>query len=402
MDKKIKKVVLAYSGGLDTSVMIHWLKKKYGCQVIAFTADVGYGKGLDSVKKREFQIGAAKVYSMDLRNEFINDYAFPALKADAVYEGKYLLATALSRPLIVKKLVQIAEKEQADAVAHGCTGKGNDQVRFEVGIMAHNPKLSVLAPVREWEMKTREEEVEYAIKNNIPITVSKKKIYSLDANLWGISIECGVLEDPWVQPPEDAYQLTVSPENAPAKPIVVEIAFKKGIPVQINGKPYDSVELVKKLNSIGGANAIGRVDLVENRLVGIKSREIYEAPAATILHSCHRELENLVLDRETLHYKELIAPKYAELIYYGLWDSPLKEAFDGFIEKTQKHVTGTVRVKLYKGNCIVTGRKSPYSLYDRKLATYEEGDTFSHQSAKGFIQLWGLPLKVRASLRNRK
>jgi argininosuccinate synthase len=402
MDKKIKKVVLAYSGGLDTSVMIHWLKKKYGCQVIAFTADVGYGKGLDSVKKRAFQIGAAKVYSMDLRNEFINDYAFPALKADAVYEGKYLLATALSRPLIVKKLVQIAEKEQADAVAHGCTGKGNDQVRFEVGIMAHNPKLSVLAPVREWEMKTREEEVEYAIKNNIPITVSKKKIYSLDANLWGISIECGVLEDPWVQPPEDAYQLTVSPENAPAKPIVVEIAFKKGIPVQINGKPYDSVELVKKLNSIGGANAIGRVDLVENRLVGIKSREIYEAPAATILHSCHRELENLVLDRETLHYKELIAPKYAELIYYGLWDSPLKEAFDGFIEKTQKHVTGTVRVKLYKGNCIVTGRKSPYSLYDRKLATYEEGDTFSHQSAKGFIQLWGLPLKVRASLRNRK
>lgn len=402
MDKKIKKVVLAYSGGLDTSVMIHWLKKKYGCQVIAFTADVGYGKGLDSVKKRAFQIGAAKVYSMDLRNEFINDYAFPALKADAVYEGKYLLATALSRPLIVKKLVQIAEKEQADAVAHGCTGKGNDQVRFEVGIMAHNPKLSVLAPVREWEMKTREEEVEYAIKNNIPITVSKKKIYSLDANLWGISIECGVLEDPWMSPPEDAYQLTVSPENAPVRPSVIEIAFKKGIPVQINGKPYDSVELVKKLNSIGGANGIGRVDLVENRLVGIKSREIYEAPAATILHSCHRELENLVLDRETLHYKELISPKYAELIYYGLWDSPLKEAFDGFIEKTQKHVTGTVRVKLYKGNCIVTGRKSPYSLYDKKLATYEEGDTFSHQSAKGFIQLWGLPLKVRASLRNRK
>ncbi len=395
---KIKKVVLAYSGGLDTSVMIYWLKKKYKCQVIAFTGGVGYGKDLESVRRRALKAGASKVYAEDLREEFVCDYVFPALKADAIYEGKYVLATALSRPLIAKKLVDVAKKEKADAVAHGCTGKGNDQVRFEVSINAKNPELKVLAPLRNWELKTRLEEVEYARKNRIPITVNKTQLYSIDSNLWGVSIECGALEDPWAQPPEDAYRITVSPEKAPAKAEVLEVSFKNGIPVGINGRAYKPVELIEKLNKSGGSHGVGRADLVENRLVGIKSREIYESPAAVILHTCHRELQNLTLDRDTLHYKELIAVKYAELIYNGLWDSPLKEAFDGFINKTQEYVTGTVRIKLYKGSCIVTGRKSPYSLYDKGLATYDAGDSFSHESAEGFIRLWGLPLKVRAAV----
>ncbi len=400
--KTIKKVVLAYSGGLDTSVMIHWLKKKYKCKVIAFTGNMGYGKDLKDAKKRALEIGADNVYIKDLQREFVKDYVFPALKADAIYEGKYVLATALSRPLIAKKLVQVAEQEKADAVAHGCTGKGNDQVRFEVSIMASNPKLKVLAPVRDWELKTRLEEIEYAKENKIPVTASKTQVYSIDSNLWGVSIECGDLEDPWAQPPEKAYQITVSPEKAPSSPEVLKVSFEKGVPNKINGKEYNPVELIKKLNEAGGKHGVGRADLVENRLVGIKSREIYESPAAVILHTCHRELQNLTLDRETLHFKEMVALKYAELIYNGLWDSPLKEGFDGFIEKTQEYVTGTVRIKLYKGSCIVTGRKSPYSLYDKKLATYEKGDTFSHQSAEGFIQLWGLPLKVRAAVTGKK
>jgi argininosuccinate synthase len=399
--QKINKVVLAYSGGLDTSVILKWLKEKYNCQIIAFVADVGQGDDFAAIKKRAFKTGASKVIVQDLKEEFVREYVFPSLSANAIYEGKYLLATALSRPLIAKKMVEIAVKEKADAVAHGCTGKGNDQVRFEVTIMAKAPSLEILAPVREWELKSREEEIEYAKKHNIPLTVKKEKIYSIDKNLWGISIECGILEDPWREPPADAYQMTLAPEKAPNKATYVEIYFDKGIPKKINGENYTPVTLIEKLNKIGGVNGIGRADMIEDRLVGIKSREVYESPAGTILYLAHRELENLTLDRDTLHYKELISPRYAQLVYWGLWFSPLKEAFDAFINQAQEEVTGTVKLKLYKGNCIVVGRKSPHSLYKENLATYTLADVFDHQSAKGFIELWGLPLKVKA-LRDKK
>ncbi|MFH1784065.1 MAG: argininosuccinate synthase [bacterium] len=400
--KKIKKIVLAYSGGLDTSVILKWLKDKYECPVVALVADVGQKENFDAIKKRALKTGASKVIVADLKKEFVNEYVFPTLMANAVYEGKYLLATALSRPLIAKKLVEVAHKENANAVAHGCTGKGNDQVRFEVTIMAEDPAMSILAPLRDWELKSREEEIEYAKKHHIPITIKKDKIYSIDKNLWGVSIECGVLEDPWHEAPAGAYQVTTSPEKAPGKALYVEIYFDKGIPKKINGKTYEPVALIEKLNKIGGANAIGRTDLVEDRLIGIKSREIYEAPAATILHMAHRELEHLVLERDTLYYKELISSRYAQLTYTGLWFSPLKEAFDAFVSSTQKYVTGTVKVKLYKGNCIIAGRKSLYSLYNENLATYTQSDTFDHRAAKGFIDLWGLPLKVKAMAQKKR
>ncbi|MDI6784896.1 MAG: argininosuccinate synthase [bacterium] len=401
MDKP-KKVVLAYSGGLDTSVMIKWLVEKYDCEVIALTADVGQGEELEPLREKAIKTGASKIYIQDCREEFVKDFIFPALKTNAIYESKYLLATALGRPLITKHLVEIAKKENADAIAHGSTGKGNDQVRFEVSAMALAPELRVLAPVREWELKTREEEIEYAEKKGIPVEATKKNPYSYDLNLWGISIECGVLEDPWVEPPADIYKLTIAPEQAPNQPTYVEIEFEKGVPVALNGKRSNSVDLIVELNKIAGANGVGRTDLVENRLVGIKSREVYEAPAATVLHWAHRELEAITLDRETAHYKELVTQRYSELVYYGLWFSPLKKALDAFIDATQETVTGTIRMRLLQGTCAAVGRKSPYSLYKLDLATYEKGDLFDQSLAKGFVELWGLPIKIAAAVRGKK
>jgi argininosuccinate synthase len=388
----MKKVVLAYSGGLDTSCAIKWLKDR-GYDVIAYIGDVGQGEDYAQVEKRALKTGASRVYVGDLRQEFIDDFILPTLQANASYEGKYLLATALTRPLIAKHLVEVAHREKANVIGHGCTGKGNDQVRFEVTAHILDPKLEIVAPVREWEFKSREEEIDYAKRHNIPLNVTKKKVYSIDKNLWGISIECGVLEDPFVEPPKDAYQLTVAPEDAPNKPTYIEVGFHKGVPIKINGKKMELAELIATLNEIAGKNSIGRVDMVENRLVGIKSREIYEFPAATCLYIAHKDLESLVLDRELLHFKQSLEYKYAELVYYGLWYTPLKKALDAFIKETQKSVTGTVRLKLYKGNCVVVARKSPESLYREELATYTEKDKFDQKLAEGFIRLWGLPFQ---------
>ncbi|MBF0384781.1 MAG: argininosuccinate synthase [Candidatus Omnitrophica bacterium] len=386
----MKKIVLAYSGGLDTSCAIKWLKDK-DYEVVAFIADVGQNENFDEIKLRALNTGASKVYALNLQEEFVNDYVFAALKASAVYENRYYLATALSRPLIAKHQVKIAQKEKASAIAHGCTGKGNDQVRFEVTARIIDPKLEIIAPVREWEFKTRDEEIDYAKKHKIPINVTKKSPYSVDINLFGRSIECGVLEDPWHEPPEEIYFLTQNPKNAPDKPEYIEIDFEKGVPVKINGKKYDPVSLLHELNSFGGKHSVGRVDMVENRLVGIKSREIYENPAGTILHSAHNDLESLVLDRETLHYKQGLSYKYAEMIYYGLWETPLKKQLDEYFNKVQKNVSGTVRLKLFKGTATVVGRKSKYSLYKESLATYGKGDKFDQKLAEGFIKLWGTP-----------
>jgi len=390
----MKKVVLAYSGGLDTSCIVKWLHER-GYQVICFVADLGQGLGsgedLAAIENRALSAGASKVYIKDLQDEFIEDFILPALKANAVYEGKYLLATALGRPLIAKYLVQIAHKEKADAIAHGCTGKGNDQVRFEVTAGILDPKLEIIAPVREWEFKSREEEIEYARMHNIPIEVTKKKPYSIDRNIWGISIEAGVLEDLEQEPPEDAYMITKSPTSQSSYPKYIEIHFEKGVPKKIDGKVFKLKDLISYLNEVGGQHGVGRSDLVENRLVGIKSREIYEAPAATILHTAHKELESLVLDRELAHFKEIVALKYSELIYYGLWYSGLKKALDGFVNATQEHVTGTIRLKLFKGNCVAVGRKSPHSLYKKELSTYGKEDKFNQKLAEGFIRIWGMP-----------
>ena len=386
----MKKVVLAYSGGLDTSCIIKWLQDR-DYDVIAFMADIGQNEDFDVIKKRALKTGASKVHVVDLKEEFIRDYVFPAIKAGAVYENKYYLATALSRPLIAKHQVRIAHLEKATAIAHGCTGKGNDQVRFEVTARLLNPRLEIIAPVRVWEFKTREEEIEYAQENKIPVDVTKKSPYSVDINLYGRSIECGVLEDPWLEPPEEIYKLTVSPQKAPNKPTYVEVEFAKGVPVKISGKTLKPLALIEQLNKLGGKNGIGRVDVVENRLVGIKSREIYENPAATLIHAARQELEALVLDRETSHYKNPISQKYAELIYNGLWETPMKKQLDAYFNKTQERVGGTVRLKLYKGNCTVVGRKSKYSRYKEELATYGKKDVFDQKLAEGFIKLWGLP-----------
>ncbi|MBU1090397.1 MAG: argininosuccinate synthase [Candidatus Omnitrophica bacterium] len=391
----MKKVVLAYSGGLDTSCIVRWLKEQ-GYEVVCFIADLGQGLGgedLEEIEARALAAGASKVYIKDLQDEFVNDFVTPSLKANAIYEGKYLLATALGRPLIAKYLVEIAHKEKAKAVAHGCTGKGNDQVRFEVSIGILDPKLEIIAPVREWEFKSREEEMEYARIYNIPIDVSKKKPYSIDRNLWGVSIEAGVLEDLAQEPPENAYIITKGPTGQYTYPKYIEIYFEKGVPKKLDGRVYKLKTLINHLNEIGGVHGVGRADLVENRLVGIKSREIYEAPAATILHIAHKELESLVLDRETAHFKEIIALKYAELVYYGLWFSPLKEALDSFVNSTQKRLSGTIKLKLFKGNCVPVTRKSSHSLYKKELSTYGKDDKFDQKLAEGFIKLWGLPYK---------
>jgi len=395
----VRKVVLAYSGGLDTSIMISWLKENYKCEVIAFAADLGQAEELKGLKEKAIKTGASKVYIEDLQDEFAKSFLFPMIKSGAAYEGCYLLGTSVARPLIAKKQVEIAKKENADAVAHGATGKGNDQVRFELTYKALGPDLKIIAPWREWELKGRNEEIEYARQRQIPVPVSKAKPYSSDRNLWHISYEGGILENPWFEPNEDMFILTRSPEKAPNKPQYLEIEFKKGEPIAVNGKQMKPVKLIQTLNLIGGRNGIGRVDIVENRLVGIKSRGVYETPAGTILYAAHQALEAITLDRDTLHYKQLVAQRYAELIYYGQWFTPLKEALDAFINQTQKNVSGTVRLKLYKGNVTIVGRKSPRSLYRPDLATFEKEEIYNQKDAEGFINLFGLPVKVQASLK---
>ncbi len=397
--KNVKKVILAYSGGLDTSVIVPWLKENYGCDVVTFTANLGQGEGeLVGLEEKAIASGASKAYIMDLREEFLTEYVFPTMQAGAVYEGMYLLGTSFARPLIAKHMVAVAEKEGADAVAHGCTGKGNDQVRFELAFQALNPGLKVIAPWREdkWTITSREDALAYAHEHNIPVAITKKSIYSRDGNIWHISHEGGVLEDPWNEPEEEMFQFSVAPEAAPDTPVHLEIDFVKGVPVAIDGKALDPVDLLTYLNELGGAYGVGRIDMVENRLVGMKSRGVYETPGGTILYTAHQGLESICLDRETLHYKELVGHRYAELVYYGLWFTPLKEALDAFVAKTQERVTGTVRLKLYKGNCTVVGRKSPFSLYREDFATFGKDEVYNQSDATGFINLFGLPLKVKA------
>ncbi len=395
----IKKVVLAYSGGLDTSVIVPWLKNNYGnCEVICFAADLGQNEELDGLEEKALASGASKLIVMDLREEFLVDYVFPTMQAGAVYEREYLLGTSIARPLIAKKLVDIAEAEGADAVSHGCTGKGNDQVRFELTIMALNPKLKVIAPWREWEIKSREDAIEYAIKYNIPIQQTEKDIYSRDRNIFHLSHEGGLLEDPWNEPEKEMFQLTVSPEEAPDEPVYLEIGFEKGNPVSLDGKTLSALDLFTRLNTIAGQNGVGRVDIVENRLVGMKSRGIYETPAGTVIYRAHQALESLCLDKYTMQYKDMVSPKYAELVYNGMWFMQLREALDAFVQTTQSKITGTVRMKLYKGNATIAGRKSPFSLYREDYASFGEDNVYNQQDAHGFIQLFGLPLKVEALL----
>jgi len=392
----MSKVVLAYSGGLDTSIIIPWLKENYGYEVIAMAADLGQGEELEPLNEKAVKTGASKIYIEDLREEFITDFIYPTLQAGAVYEGRYLLGTSFARPLIAKRLVEIAEKEGAVAIAHGATGKGNDQVRFELTVKALNPDLKIIAPWREWDIKSRDDAIDYAKERGIPVPVTKARPYSMDRNLWHLSHEGGDLEDPWNEPQDHLYLLGVSPQKAPDKATYVELDFVKGIPVAVDGVKLSPVKLLEKLNDLGGANGVGIVDMVENRLVGMKSRGVYETPGGTILYAAHQSLELLTLDRITLHYKEQIALRYAELVYDGVWYSPLREALDAFVQVTQRNVTGTVRIRLYKGNCTPVGVKSPYSLYNEEFATFGEDAVYNQKDAEGFINLFGLPLKVRA------
>jgi len=398
--KKISKILLAYSGGLDTSVAIKWLQDKYDAEIITYTADLGQKQDWKEVEEKALATGASKAYIDDIREEFIEEYVFPALKVNALYQEKYPLATALARPLISKRMVEIAKKEGVDAFAHGCTGKGNDQVRFEVSYKALAPEIEILAPLRDWEFKSRDAEIEYAEANDIEVKATKDSPYSIDQNLWGVSIECGILEDPWEEPPADAYLWTKDVDETPDEAAYVEIEFKEGIPTAVDGEELPPIEIVNKLNSLGSEYGVGRIDMVEDRLVGIKSREIYEAPAGEILMTAHKALESLTLDRDTKNYKASMASKYAEMTYYGLWFSPLRDAMDAFVDKSQQTVSGTVKLKLYKAQCTIAGRKSDFSLYDHGLATYDESDVFDHQSAPGFINLWALPVQV-ANQKNR-
>jgi len=399
MSSTVKKVVLAYSGGLDTSVILKWLKNEFGCEVVAFTADVGQADELDHLEEKAINTGASKVYIEDLREEFARDYVFTAMKANAVYEGTYLLGTSIARPLIAKRQVEIAQLEGADAVSHGSTGKGNDQVRFELTYYALNPHIRVISPWREWHFKSRDDLIEYARKNGIPVPVTKAKPYSSDRNLLHISFEGGILEDPWSSPPEDMFILSVSPEKAPDRPTFIEIDFEDGVPVKIDGKAYSPANLLSKLNELGGQNGIGRVDMVENRYVGMKSRGVYETPGGTILYVAHRALESITMDREVMHLRDSLMPKIAELIYYGYWFSPEMEILKKSIDEMQKDVTGTVRVKLYKGNCTVAGRKSEKSLYHDAFATFEKDTVYNQKDAEGFIRLNALRLRIRSMMR---
>jgi argininosuccinate synthase len=396
---KIRKAVMAYSGGLDTSVAVKWLKETYGCEVIAYCADLGQAEDLKAIKDKALRTGASRAYLLDLKEEFVRDYVFPMLRANAVYEGVYLMGTSIARPLIAKKQIEIARKERADAVAHGATGKGNDQVRFELTYYALMPGIKVIAPWREWDFDSRASLIKYARKHKIPITITKKKPYSMDSNLFHISYEGGILEDPWREPSEDMFALTVSPEKAPARPLYVEIGFQNGDPVTVDGKKLSPAGLLKKLNIIAGKHGVGRTDLVENRYVGMKARGVYETPGGTVLHAARRALESITLDREVMRLRDSLMPKYAELIYYGYWFAPERIAMQKLIDETQKGVTGTVRIKLYKGNCIVAGRKSIHSLYSPKLATFEAERVYNQKDAEGFIKLNALRLKINKKIR---
>lgn len=389
------KAVLAYSGGLDTSVAVKWIHERYSLDVVTFTVDIGNVPNMEAIRQKALNSGAVDAVVADAREEFIADFVFPSLKADAVYEGEYSLATAIGRPLIAKLLVQVAREKGAVAVAHGCTGKGNDQVRLDVGIGTLGPDLTIIAPAREWGM-TREELIKYADENSIPVPVTKKSPYSIDENLWGRSIETGVLEDPWNEPPADVYLWTKDPSEAPGTPAYVEVEFEGGVPIALDGARMSGVKLVESLHAIAGEHGVGRVDHVENRLVGIKSREIYEAPAATVLLKAHGALQNLVMTKDQLRFKAYVAGTYSDIIYNGLWFGGLRRNLAAFVDSTQEFVTGTVRMKLFKGNCTVVGRKSPFSLYDFGLATYDKGDTFNQSDSPGFIRLWGLPNRIQA------
>lgn len=399
---KVKKVVLAYSGGLDTSIIVPWLKENYGCEVIACAVDVGQVDDFAKVKKKAIRSGASKCYVIDVRREFVADYIYPMVKSGALYEGKYMMGTSIARPIIAKAQVEIARREKADAVCHGATGKGNDQVRFELTYKALAPELTIIAPWREWSIKSRTEAIDYANAHNIPVVATKKKPYSEDDNLLHISHEGGILENPAKEPPADILVKTSTIEKAPNKPETVAIEFEKGIPVKVNGKKLGPVKMMEKLNKIGGRHGVGFVDMVENRLVGIKSRGVYETPGGSLLYAAHGALEEITIDRETLHLKQMLATKYAEMVYYGMWFSPLREALNAFVDKTQEMVTGKVKLKLYKGNIIPVSKESPFSLYSEKLATFEKDKIYSQKDAEGFINLFGLQIKMMSVLRGKK
>jgi argininosuccinate synthase len=394
---KVNKVVLAYSGGLDTSVIVPWLKENYGCEVVTYTANLGQGdEELVGLEEKAIASGASKAYVSDLREEFLTHYAFPTMQTGAIYEQLYLLGTSFARPVTARYLVQVAEQEGADAVAHGCTGKGNDQVRFELTVKALNPHLQVIAPWREWDIRSREDALAYARAHGVPVAATEKSIYSRDRNIWHLSHEGGVLEDPWAEPEEDMFCITVAPEAAPDEPRYLTVDFEKGVPVAIDGQAMGPVELLTRLNELGGAHGVGRADVVENRLVGMKSRGVYETPGGTILYTAHQGLESICLDRDTLHYKEVVSHRFAELVYFGKWFTPLRSALAAFVAQTQERVTGTARIKLYKGGCTVVGRRSLFSLYREDFATFGKDDVYDQSDAEGFINLFGLPLKVKA------
>jgi len=402
MTQQIRKVVLAYSGGLDTSVILHWLIKTYRCEVVAYCADLGQGEELDRVREKAVKTGASKVVIEDLKEEFVRDFVFPCLKANAVYEGGYLLGTSMARPLIAKSQIEIARRERADAVAHGATGKGNDQVRFELTYMALDPAIRVIAPWREWDLRSRSDLIDYARRHGIATPVTAEKPYSTDRNLFHISFEGGVLEDPWREPPQEMFTLTVAPEKAPDHPTYVEIGFTEGLPVAVNGRRLSPARLLATLNEAAGKNGVGRVDLVENRYVGMKSRGVYETPGGTVLQVAHRAVESITMDREVMHLRDALIPRFAELVYYGYWYSPEMEVLKRMIDETQKHVTGTARLKLFKGTCIVVGRKSPVSLYDPAMATFEADRVYDQKDAGGFIRLNALRLRLKAMRRRGK
>lgn len=399
MKEKVKKVVLAYSGGLDTSVILKWLIETYGCEVIAFVADLGQAEELDGLKEKGVKSGASKVYLEDLREEFVRDFIFPMVRANAIYEGGYMMGTSIARPLIAKEQVRIAAKEGADAVSHGATGKGNDQVRFELTYLALNPHIKIIAPWKIWDFKSRTDLIKYAQKHGIPVPVTVEKPYSSDRNLFHISFEGGILEDPWREPPEDMFILSRSPEKAPDKPAIVEIDFEKGNPVAVNGQPISPAALMAELNRLGGENGIGRVDIVENRYVGMKSRGVYETPGGTILHTAHRAVESITMDREVMHLRDSLVPRYAEMIYNGYWFAPEREVLQKMMDEAQSTVSGTARLKLFKGNCTVIGRKSAESLYCPDFATFEEDEVYNQKDAEGFIRLNALRLRIRCLLK---